>query len=375
MNAAFPEPQHLRPLPPLPFMTEAGGGGRFDEHSLAYVLGGPAEGSHPWLDPVFAWRSVVAEEDWPRFAECVRGSVRPGGSFTATCRLAAPAGPPVLATVSGSTVLDRFGRPSWVEGIITPRSGAAICCNCREAGAQAESKARELSRNILSVLSHDIRSPLIGVIGALQLLRRSGLDERQAEYAELASQSCERILDMAKNLLDFARIDSGRDTLNPAPLDVAAVADSVTGLHLEQAMRHGVFLDLETGPGLPKALLCDETKLRQILGNLISNAIKFAPGGSVGVRLDHAARPDGTVGVLVSVTDTGAGFDLAQTPAMFDQFSQLCRDPAARSQGAGLGLAIVKGLVDLFGGSICADSAPGRGASFHVCLPCPPVSG
>ena len=278
----------------------------------------------------------------------------------------------MLATVTGTTVLDKFGRPSWLEGTITPRAEAPLCVGCREAGREAGKKARELTRNILSVVSHDIRSPLISVIGTLQLLRRLGLTERQEEFVSLASEACERILELAKNILDFAKLDSGRDTLRTAPADVAAVADSVTGLHLEEAMRGGVFLDLETCPGFPRALMCDEGKLRQILGNLISNAIKFAPGGAAGVRLDHAPRPDGLVNVIVSVTDTGAGFDPAQAPALFDRFSQLCHDPQQRRQGAGLGLAIVKGLVELFGGSICADSAPGQGAAFFVNLPCAP---
>jgi len=349
-------------------MTEAGGGKLFGDHSLAYVLD-DNDGLDRWLDPAFHWSAVVFDEDWHDFQSSVRTAVSAGGRFNVSCRLQSQDSGPVLATVAGETVSGDDGKPSWIEGVITPRENARICNGCREAVIQGEKKAKEFCRNILSVLSHDIRSPLIGVIGMIQLLRKSGLNDHQSEYATVASESCERILELAKNLLDFAKIDSGKDILCIQPVDVATVVDSVTRLHLEHAKRRAVILEVETTPGFPAAVLCDEIKLRQILGNLISNAIKFTPAGSVKTTLSHARRPDGSVTVLVKVTDTGIGFDVAETRYMFDQFAQLCHDPQIRCMGAGLGLTIVKNLVALFGGAICADSEPGKGATFHVSFP------
>ena len=157
--------------------------------------------------------------------------------------------------------------------------------------------------------------------------------------------------------------------------DVSAVADSMVSLHREQARGAGIALRLEVEPGFPRALLADEIKLRQILGNLISNAVKFSRQGEVSLELSHACLPRGRSAVLVEVADTGMGFDIAKTRQLFDQFTQMCHDASSCRHGAGLGLTIVKGLVDLFGGSICASTLPGQGSTFHVFLPLVRVSG
>jgi len=349
-------------------MTEAGGEGVFGDRSLAYLLD-YNNGQECWLAPSFLWSAVVMNEDWQDFASGMRNAVSEGGRFNVSCRILSQDAGPVLATVSGETVSGVDGRTSWIEGVITPRLNGRICNGCREVIIQGERKAKEFSRNILSVLSHDIRSPLIGVIGMLQLLRKSGITGKQSEYVSMASESCERILELAKNLLDFAKIDSGKDMLRVQPVNVAAVADSVMRLHHEHAERLSVSLTMETPRDFPEMVLCDEIKLRQILGNLVSNAVKFTPSGSVTTTLSHARRPDGSINVLITVSDTGIGFDAAETRYMFDQFAQLCHDHKIRCMGAGLGLTIVKSLVELFGGAICADSEPGKGAAFHVSFP------
>lgn len=349
-------------------MTEAGGDGLFGDTSLAYVLD-YNNGCGNWLNSSFHWSAVVYNDDWPDFVSCVRDAVSAGGPFSVSCRILSLDSSPVLATVSGRTVSGDDGRPSWIEGVITPSRNGRVCNGCREAIIQGERKAKEFSRNILSVLSHDIRSPLIGVIGMLQLLRKSGISGMQSEYVSMASESCERILELAKNLLDFAKIDSGKDMLCVQPVNVAAVTDSITRLHQEHAWRQSVSLIMETPPDFPAVVFCDEIKLRQILGNLISNAVKFTPSGSVTTTLSHAKRPDGRITVLITVSDTGVGFDVAETRYMFDQFAQLCHDHKIRCMGAGLGLTIVKSLVELFCGAICTDSEPGKGAAFHVSFP------
>jgi len=362
-------PLPVRRDPPFRFITATDGGAGFDDLSPSYLIDIPSQGSLDWLSPEFSWSSLVVSEDWPRFRQTVRECLQGGGKFEVACRLFHDGASPVLATVSGTVVNGPDGKPHFIEGVISPRRGAALCTGCREAIIQGEKKAKEFSKNILAVLSHDIRSPLIGVIGMLQLLRKSDLGEKQQECVTAASESCERILELAKNLLDFARIDSGQDSLNLQEVNLAGVVDSVAGMILDQAQRRGIFLDLEKDPDFPEALLCDEVKVRQILGNLLSNAIKFTPDGSVGVTLSHAPRPDGKATVILEVTDTGIGFDPDKTRFMFDQFAQLCHDRNLRHMGAGLGLNIVQGLVRLFGGDICAEARPGRGSSFRVSFP------
>jgi signal transduction histidine kinase len=350
-------------------LTEAGGEGVFSDRNLSYIIEKQNSGDLSWIRPEFQWKSIVHCEDWPAFFHAVQQCVSTGAHINVSCRLDSGRSKPVPVLVSGKLIRDSSGSPSWIEGAIAPLPEPSGCSGCREAIFEGEKRAKEFCKNILTVLSHDIRSPLIGVIGMLQLLRKSGLTERQSEYASVASESCERILEFAKNLLDFARIDAGKDDLCLQEVNLPGVVDSIAGLHLEQAMRGSVFLDLETDPDFPAALLCDEAKVRQILSNLVSNAIKFTPSGTVRLSLTHARLPHEKVAVILEVSDTGIGFDLAKATFMFDQFAQMCQEESLRRLGAGLGLTIVKGLVELFGGAICVDSAVGEGSSFYVSFP------
>jgi signal transduction histidine kinase len=362
----------MRPSPArsLRFITEAGGADGFDEKSLSYILERPKPCPLPFIPSELYWNALILDEDWPAFLLAFRRGLAGGTPFSINCRIRDRESRSRRVTVSGAAVPGADGAPGFVEGHIYEQNVAMVCTGCREIIAQGERQAKEFSKNILSVLSHDIRSPLIGVIGALQMMRRFGLDERQEELARAASHSCEQILELAKNLLDFARIDSGKDSLSPRGTNLAAVADSVASLHMEQTLTTGVFLDLEKDPGFPESLFCDEVKVRQIMGNLISNAFKFTPRGSVRITLTYAPRPDGRITVILEVRDTGVGFDPSRTRYMFDQFAQLCHGQTlGRSGGAGLGLTIVKGLVDLFGGAICAESGEGGGSSFVVSFP------
>jgi hypothetical protein len=358
-----------RQVPGFRFITGTEGDGVFDELSPTFLLDKPSYGDLAWLDPEFSWSSVIHSEDWPDFMHAVRQSLRDGKDFSVACRLFHQDRAPVLATVSGKPIPDRDGKPCLVEGVISLGHEVPLCTNCREAIIQGEKKAREFSRNILSVMSHDIRSPIIGVIGTLQLLRKSGLNEKQSEFVTAASESCERILELAKNLLDLARVDSGQDALNLHEVNLPLVVNSVADVHLGQAERRGILLNLEVGPDFPETVWCDEIKFRQILDNLISNAIKFTPEGSVDISLTHAPAPDGKTIIILTVTDTGLGFDISQARLMFDQFAQICHNWELRRMGAGLGLSIVKSLVRLFGGSLCADSEPDLGTTFHVGFP------
>lgn len=352
----------------LRYLTESGAHGFFTDASRALLIEHAAQG----LARDFRWIDVIRPEEWPGFLAQANQALRADGSFELACGISSFPSGCARVQVSGRHVRDARGNPVCIEGSIIALSQPE---NDPEALARSEQRAKELARNIVAVVSHDIRSPLIGVIGMLQLLRKAGLTERQQGYVTLASESCERILEMAKNLLDFARIDSGHDELRLGVTDVAAVADSVVSLHREHARGAGIALRLEVGEGFPRALLADEIKLRQILGNLISNAVKFSRQGEVLVELSHACLPRGRSALLAEVSDTGMGFDIARTRQLFDQFTQMCRDASSCRHGAGLGLTIVKGLVDLFGGSICASTQPGQGSTFHVFLPLVRVSG
>jgi len=375
MSSALPATTPAARVNLCRYITESGDHGCFTDSSRAVLFDQAGPGLAPGLPSEFRWNEVIRQEDWSVFLDQANRDLQATGRFKLSCGLRIPSLVGARLRVVGRLVRNAQGNPVWIEGAILASPPAPAAPDSPESLARGEQRAKELAKNIVAVVGHDIRSPLIGVIGMLQLLRKAGLTERQQEFVTAASESCERILEMAKNLLDFARIDSGRDALRLGVVDVPAVVDSVVSLHQEQARRACIALRLDVEPDFPRELLTDEIKLRQILGNLISNAVKFSQVGEVRVELTHALRPPGRSAVLLEVIDAGRGFDIARTSQLFDQFTQMCRDPASCRQGAGLGLTIVKGLVDLFGGTVCASSQPGAGATFHVCIPMLRVSG
>lgn len=351
------------------FLTEAGGHGSLTENHLSFLLHKPASGPLSRIDAEFKWENLIQQADWPVFRQAFTHCMTTGDALDVTCNLVDIAPTPIRTSIIGKLMHDASGNPSWIEGVMTPARDLHACSGCREAVVEAEKKAKEFSRNILAVLSHDMRSPLIGVMGMIQLLRKSGLTPQQQEYATRASDACEIVLELAKNLLDFAKIESGKDSLRLQALNLSAIARSMAELHSEQARRSSIALAVRTSRGFPKAVLCDEVKFRQVLGNLLSNAIKFTASGSVKLHLSHVRKPGGGITAIIDVADTGIGFDPADARFMFDQFSQMCQEGHLRRKGAGLGLTIVKGVVDLFGGSICVNSTKGKGSSFIVSLP------
>ncbi|TAN50172.1 MAG: HAMP domain-containing histidine kinase, partial [Betaproteobacteria bacterium] len=170
------------------------------------------------------------------------------------------------------------------------------------------------------------------------------------------------------DILDLSKIEAGRMELEIAEFDLPAMLEAALVLIKERAARHGIALRLEAAPQLG-ALRGDERKLKQVVVNLLSNAVKFTPaGGSVTVRAQRAGE-----WIEVAVTDTGVGIAPEDQAAVFEEFKQVGRDSARKAEGTGLGLALAKKFVQLHGGSIHLESAPGRGSTFTLSLPAAPA--
>ena len=246
-----------------------------------------------------------------------------------------------------------------------------------QAASLAEARARAEDANIaksafLAAMSHEIRTPLNGVLGALELLSEGALTEQQQRYIQISQTSAESLMSIIDDILDFSKIEAGRLELCPSRFDLQTLIESVGGMLSMKAVSRGLELVVDVAPHLPRWLFGDAERLRQVLINLINNAIKFTERGTVSVKVECGPPPTderAPVTVRVDVTDTGIGIPPDRIHLLFRSFSQTDASMSRRYGGSGLGLAICKKLVEMMGGTIGVRSEVGAGSTFWFQVP------
>ncbi len=230
-------------------------------------------------------------------------------------------------------------------------------------------RANRIKDEFLANISHELRTPLNGMLSTIELLSLSPLSEEQREYARAASYSGQALLRIISDILDFSRMASGKMELRLAPFSIAATIRSCLDLFALEAAQKGLSLTAEIADDLPRELLGDEARLRQVIFNLVGNALKFTDRGSITVHcslLPHTR--DGKTWVYMAVEDSGIGIAEADMDVLFDPFVQLPNAFARKFPGTGLGLGIVKNLMQLMGGTLAVETQEGNGTIMHFAL-------
>jgi signal transduction histidine kinase/ActR/RegA family two-component response regulator/HPt (histidine-containing phosphotransfer) domain-containing protein len=254
------------------------------------------------------------------------------------------------------------------EALAAAKEAAEIARDAAELARSEAEAANQAKSTFLATMSHEIRTPMNGVLGMVEVLERQGLNEVQHRTVSTMRDSGETLLHIIDDVLDFSKIEAGRFELEATPFSLSSLVEGALDTFRPEAVAKGLTLGAEVAAGSDDALLGDPTRVRQILFNLLSNALKFTEHGGVRVRAATAALGEGRTRVTLAVSDTGIGLDATECARLFKPFVQADTSTTRRFGGTGLGLSIVRRLAQLMDGDVTVASKPGAGSTFTVTL-------
>ncbi len=313
---------------------------------------------------------LLSVDDWPALHEMIRSGIT--RSYDAE-RIWSPRrkdGTHRRALPYIQMLPDPAGKPRFVGAIVdvTDRMAAEDALRqSAETLAVAKEEAEAANRaksEFLANMSHELRTPLNGVLGMADLLAQADLAPREREMVEIVRASGTTLERLLSDVLDIVSVEKGRVALDVQPFSLAETVRAVAALSAQAAHEKDIVLEIDLAPEVEDRFLGDAVRVKQVLGALVSNAVKFTDRGTVAV---HGRVADDRV--RLEVRDTGIGFDPAERERIFQRFAQADGSITRRYGGSGLGLSIARELVELMGGTISADATPGQGATFTLVLP------
>jgi PAS domain S-box-containing protein len=287
-----------------------------------------------------------------------------------------PSKPPINALVRKAPVLDTSGEPVGIVDMIIDVTKQRQAESAERHAKEEALLASKSKSAFLATMSHEIRTPMNGVLGMAELLSLSGLDADQSDAVKTIRESAANLLNIIDDILDFSKIEAGHLTIENEPIDLLAIVESVADALQQVAVQKKVRLDVFVDPNIPEQVLGDSTRLRQVLNNLVGNAIKFTSGltdreGQVYLRIE----PIGADQLHFTISDNGIGISEESRLQLFAAFTQAERTTARRYGGTGLGLVICQRIIGAMGGAIQLESEVGVGSKFSFTLQLPQVLG
>jgi signal transduction histidine kinase len=265
-----------------------------------------------------------------------------------------------------STISDDQGR---LLGLLTVATDLTMLKQLEDELRASERQAQDASRAksaFLAAMSHEIRTPMIGVTGMAEVLSHTRLDGEQRRALNVIQHSAESLLQIIGDILDFSKIEAGRLDLAPTTVSLRKLVTGVSYNFLDAASAKGLSLNVEVDEQLGRAHWADPVRLRQIVANFVSNALKFTERGGIRIALRSLERNEDSEQVEISVTDTGIGVSEEAQKRLFEPFTQAETDTSRRYGGTGLGLTICRRLANLMGGSVSMQSKPGVGTTTRL---------
>lgn len=265
-------------------------------------------------------------------------------------------------------VRDNDGQVLYYEGTVEDITHQKLAAQF-QVEKDAAIAANQAKSSFLAHMSHEIRTPLNGVIGMLELLTSTQLDDRQSHYLRIARSSASTLLSLINDVLDFSKIEAGKLELEQADCQLHLLLEDIAEMFSHRAVAKKLELSCRIHPAVPRLVKTDPERLRQVLINLTNNALKFTQQGEVRIRVDVSKGQDDQTTLRFEIHDTGIGIPPERRSRLFSAFSQVDASTTRKFGGTGLGLAICKQLVELMGGHIGCDSQPGLGSTFWFELP------